>query len=207
MHAKDTTNHAADHPRLEPADAKLQVTIFPDEAALSFTTESFYLWDLRDRILTTVASSKAQLPWLKLAEFGDKKTDKGCLRHNANVHAISGVEGDYDGGQVDYTTAIARLRQAGICFLIYTSPSHTLAAPRWRVLAPTSQALAPSERSALLARLNGVLGGILAGESFTLSQSYYFGKVAGNAHHRCDYYVGDYIDQRDPPRFGDDGRA
>ena len=32
---------------------------------------------------------------------------------------------------------------------------------------------------ALLARDNGVLGGVLAGESFTLSQSYYFGGIEG----------------------------
>ena len=32
----------------------------------------------------------------------------------------------------------------------------------------------------MMARINGVLGGVLAGESFTLSQSFYFGK-AGTA--------------------------
>jgi Family of unknown function (DUF5906) len=195
MRRQDTKPQGADHP-VDIADAKLQVTIFADEAALSFTTKNISLWDLRDHILTTAAGHKAQLPWLKLAEFGDIKTYKGCLRHNANVIAINGVEGDYDGGAMGYDAAIALLKQAGICFLIYTSPSHTPDVPRWRVLAPTSTALAPSEHDKLVARLNGVLGGILANESFTLSQSYYYGKVTGNTHHRCDYCVGDYIDQR-----------
>ena len=34
-------------------------------------------------------------------------------------------------------------------------------------------------RARFLARVNGVLGGVLAGESFTLSQSYYFGGIEG----------------------------
>jgi hypothetical protein len=175
---------------------KLHVTFFPDDTGSTFTTESIHIWDLRDRICNTAAATKEQLPWLKLATFGDVRSAKNSLRHNANVIAINGVEGDYDGEQIDLATAIARLKAARIRFLGYTSPSHTPAAPRWRVLAPTSHALAPAERSKLVARLNGVLGGILANESFTLSQSFYYGKLNGNGQHRCDYYLGDFIDER-----------
>jgi hypothetical protein len=174
----------------------LHVTFFPDGSGSTFTTESIYVWDLRDRICNTAAATKQQLPWLKLATFGDLRSDKNSLRHNANVIAINGIEGDYDGEQINLATAVARLKAARIRCLVYTSPSHTPAAPRWRVIAPTSRALAPTERSKLVARLNGVLGGILANESFTLSQSYYYGKLNGNGQHRCDYYVGDFIDQR-----------
>ena len=175
---------------------KLHVTFFPDETGSTLTTESIYIWDLRDRICNTAAATKDQLPWLKLATFGDQRSEHDSLRHNANVTAINGVEGDYDGEQVGLTTAITRLKAARIHFLVYTSPSHTPTAPRWRVLAPTSRPLPPEERSKLVARLNGVLGGILSGESFTLSQSYYYGKLNGNGQHRCDYYGGDFIDQR-----------
>src|SRR5262249_6512803 len=200
------TNIAADTVAAESANTldasaaadpdKLHVTFFPDCTGSTFTTESIYIWDLRDRICNTAAATKEQLPWLKLATFGDQRSNHNSLRHNANVIAINGVEGDYDGEQIDLATAIARLKAARIRCLVYTSPTHTPAAPRWRVLAPTSRALAPAERSKLVARLNGVLGGIPANESFTLSQSYYYGKLNGNAHHRCDYYGNDYIDQR-----------
>lgn len=42
---------------------------------------------------------------------------------------------------------------------------------------PLAAEVTPAERAALCARLNGALGGILAGESFTPSQSFYFGSV------------------------------
>jgi hypothetical protein len=174
----------------------LQVTLFPDTAAASLTTENLEFWELRDRILTTAADCKKQLPLLKLAVFGNQRTKSNCLRFDANVVEITGVAGDYDGEQMDYDTAVARLRQAGLHFLIYTSPRHTPNAPRWRVLVPTSSPLPPTEHSKLVARLNGVLGGVLANESFTLSQSYYYGKINGSGNARCDYYVNtDYIDQ------------
>jgi hypothetical protein len=191
------TSEPVDASATAPADLdKLYVTFFPDVSGSTFTTESIFIWDLRDRILTTAAASKEQLGLLKLATFGDKRSDGGSLRNNANVVEINGVEVDYDGGVVDYDTAATCLRRVRIHFLIYTSPSHTPAAPRWRVLAPTSRSLPPEERSKLVARLNGVLGGVLAGESFTLSQSFYYGKVDGNAHHRCDYYLNNnYIDE------------
>ena len=38
----------------------------------------------------------------------------------------------------------------------------------------------------MVARLNGVLGGILSAESFTLSQSYYYGSINHNPAHAPD---------------------
>ena len=97
--------------------------------------------------------------------------NKNCLRHDANVVQITGIEGDYDLEKMPVSEAVERLEQAGIASMLYTSPSHTEDAPRWRVLCPTSVALPPTERDRLLARLNGVLGGVLSSESWTLSQS------------------------------------
>ena len=61
---------------------------------------------------------------------------------------------------------------------------------------PTSRPLPPSERANLVARVNGLFGGVLAGESFTLSQSYYFGRVNNNPAHRAEIVGGDFIDSR-----------
>ena len=151
---------------------------------------------LRERILKTSAGAKERLPWLKLAKFGSKRSNKGSLRHNDNVIEISGVEVDYDGEVVTLGEAVRILKKVGLRALVYTSPSHTVAKPRWRILAPTSRELPPEERTKLVARLNGILGGILAPESFTLSQSYYYGSVDNNAQHRAVIIEGDSIDLR-----------
>ena len=172
------------------------VTFFANAAATKFNPEHIMLPTLRERILKTSAGAKARLPWLKLAKFGSKRSDKGSLRHDANVIWISGVEVDYDGEVVALDEAMRILKKTRLRTLVYTSPSHTVAKPRWRILAPTSRELPPEERTKLVARLNGILGGILAPESFTLSQSYYYGSVNNSAEHRAVIVDGDYIDLR-----------
>jgi len=126
--------------------------------------------------------SKQACPLIKLATIGEQRTAKGALRHDANILTVSGLEGDYDGEQMAPETAKTLLEFAGIAAVVYTSPSHTPAKPRWRVIAPFSAPQQPAARRELLARLNGVLGGVLAHESFTLSQTYYVGRVTGAAY-------------------------
>jgi hypothetical protein len=128
------------------------------------------------------------LPWLKFARFGslpNPATSSGSLRWNGNVLRLSGALADYDGKIVSPEDAAERLDKSGIAGVIYTSPSHTDQAPRWRVGCPFSEELPPEQHYQMIARLNGVLGGILAPESFTLSQSYYYGSVGGNPAHRA----------------------
>jgi hypothetical protein len=124
-------------------------------------------------------STKADCPLVKLGTFGERRTEKGSARFDDNMLAISGVEGDYDGGIVSPADAARMMGEAGITGLIYTSPSHTPENPRWRVLAPFSEPVAPQERAKYVDLLNGVLGGILAQESWTMSQTFYIGRVAG----------------------------
>jgi hypothetical protein len=102
------------------------------------------------------------------------------------------------------TEAATRLREAEIVALLYETPSSTPEAPHWRVLAPTAQEHRGDEatlrglRERFLARLNGVLGGVLAGESFVLSQSYYFGNVDGKPEIRTEVCEGwQRVDQLD----------
>lgn len=153
-------------------------TMFRSSAAMSMEVKQHTLHDLAQFLVDAGPfPNKASCPWVKLATFGNLRTKNNSLRHNANVVAISGVEGDYDGEQIHPEQAVEMLERYGIRAIIYTSPSHRPSAPRWRVLAPCSQQHSPLARTALLARVNGALGGILAPESFTLSQSYYFGEV------------------------------
>ena len=172
------------------------ITFFEDEAATQLTATHITFAALSKLIHDTEANSKLGLPWLKLAVFGKKRTVAGSLRHKGNVVAISGIEADYDAEEIPFDEAVKTLRKARINALIYTSPSYTKAKPRWRVLAPTSALLPAEMRTKLMARLNGLFGGVFAAESFKLSQSYFYGAVVGNAPPRVAIVPGFCIDQR-----------
>ena len=173
------------------------VTFFDNYAATTKREERLTLTALAELIRTTDADTKERLPWLKLAKFGDARTDKNSLRHNGNVLAILGVEGDADSGEISLEAAVQLLRAAGILVLIYTSPSHTEDAPRWRAICPLSQEYQPDQRDRFMGRLNGVLRGVLANESWTLSQSYYYGSVHRNPSHQVLVIEGEFIDLAD----------
>lgn len=137
---------------------------------------------------------KASCPLIKLATVGDVRTARGSLRHDGNIQEVWGIEGDYDGGQIAPEVAYYELAKAGIKSVIYTTPSHTEEYPRWRVIAPFEKKHQPAERREAVARLNGALGGILAKESFTLSQSFYFGKINGSHNYKAYVVPGQAID-------------
>jgi hypothetical protein len=156
------------------------VTLFKNLYATEKQEVSLSLEDLAELILRTAAPARERLPLLKLAQFGDQRTANNSLRSNANMLSISGIEGDYDAGIVSVDEAVDRLKAADIKALVYTSPSHTPIKPRWRVLCPTSIELPLQQRRRLVTRLNGVLGGVLARESWTPSQAYFYGAVAAD---------------------------
>lgn len=185
--------------------AKVHVTFFADFAAKKYTTDALSMMELSERVTDTAARKKGQLPWLKLATFGSKRTEKGSLRHDANVLEINGIELDYDDEKITFDEAVQLLCEMDICALIYTSPSHTRTAPRWRIVAPTSKPLPPDLRAKLVARVNGYMKAklgidkIAANESFTLSQAYYYGWVMNmpDCDHQASVTDGAFIDLRD----------
>jgi hypothetical protein len=180
--------HAKSKP--DPKTAKIKVAFFANKSdtAVPKIIEGT-LQNLCDVIHKPVCKTKDDLPLLKMAIFGNKRSDKS-LRNDDNVINITGAELDYDGEKVSFDQAVEMVKAMGICALVYTSPRHTAAAPRWRVLAPTSQPREPDLRVKLVARMNGFMGdrlglqqgGILEkhAESFTLSQSYYYGRTLDN---------------------------
>ena len=170
------------------------VTFFSDKAAATKREQVLDLTDLARRIETTTGPDKAHLPWLKCARFGDSRTDKNSLRHDANLIAITGVEADYDGEVISFPEAQDALRAAGLLAVLYTSPSHTEDSPRWRVLCPFSQEYPPEQRDRFLARLSGLFRGVFSRESWTLSQSYYYGSVRQNPSHRVAVLDGTPLD-------------
>lgn len=162
-------------------DQRITVTCFPKQSAQSKTERQMSMRQLANEIERAAASDKGGLPWFKLASFGERRTEKNCLRNNENVLSVSGVEADYDAGSISPDEAERRLRAAGIAAMVYTTPSHGQDGKgnRWRVFAPFDQPLPPEHRAQHVARLNGILDGALDGASFVLSQSYYGGNVAG----------------------------
>jgi len=70
------------------------VTFFEDWWAREKREENFTLARLGTLIAKTSGAKKDHLPWLKVARFGERRTQKGSLRHDANVTNIGGIEAD-----------------------------------------------------------------------------------------------------------------
>jgi P4 family phage/plasmid primase-like protien len=130
------------------------------------------------------------LPLIKLGIYNSN------YRSDNNLLSISGIEGDIDSGLVPFDAAVALLTAAKVEALVYTTRSHRPEAPRLRILCPTSTQYVPGMRHEFVARLNGVLKGALANESFTPSQAFFFGRVAGVPEYRTARILGDFIDRR-----------
>lgn len=189
-------------PDLATADYQVPITFFQDvkgTAAIqtSLTWPKFCEW-LKAQPPQPI---KEKSSLIKLALFGTTRTEKGSLRHDVNVIEITGVEGDYDGEVFSPDEGISRLERAGVRAVVVTTHSHTPEKPRWRVYAPLSAAMPPSEHRRLVGRLNGALNGCLASESFTLSQSYFVGGAVGGEYRvLCtfdDPEDGEFIDHKD----------
>jgi hypothetical protein len=155
------------------------VTFFDDVYAKSLVSKSTTLAELHKLINETTALSKVELSLFKLAEFGSHRTEQGCLRNDANVVLVTGLVVDYDGEEMAMQEAVDRLDAYSLHFETYTSPRHTPSKPRFRGVLPTSKPLPPAEHNRLMNGVNGLLGGTLGAENWSLSQSYYYGHVVG----------------------------
>jgi hypothetical protein len=153
-------------------------TVFPNLAATA-KREVPLAALLEDITTPKLYATKQACPLASLARFGDLRTKEDCLRSDDNVEAITGLVGDHDDGTLSIEAARDALGLFGIRATLHTTASHTPDAPRWHVLAPLSREYPKAEHTRLMARLNGALSGKLSKESFTLSQSFYFGAVQG----------------------------
>ena len=171
-------------------------TVWPDVWPKAKTEHADAPWVELVKLLANppIHMSKALCPLLSLCEYGDTPSLAGVLRHADNVRRVYGIEVDYDGEEVTPEEGRARLQAAGLTALIYTSASYTEGAPRWRAILPLSEAALPPQRALFVARANRALGGIASRESFTLSQSFYFGQVRGARYKWLESY-GRCIDQ------------
>lgn len=158
----------------------MRVTFFTDLEAATREERDLTFVELAELIRDTSGSSKYDLPLLKLATFGDQLSKKGSLRHDKNVLLVHGLECDYDAEIVSFTEAVGQARAVGVQAILYTSPSHTIATPRWRALFPFAGQMLPPGRGRMADRANAIFKGVLARETWTLSQSYYFGRTGAD---------------------------
>lgn len=181
-------------------DHEICITVFRGRDAKTAEPQFISLRNFALRMLDTRAETKEDLPWFKISRFGDKVTVAKSLRHDANVVAAYGEEIDYDGEVTPPEEAAEAFRQHRVAAVITTSPSHRPGKPRWRVALPFSKPRPPGERYALTSRAAGCLPASceVGGESWTLSQSYYFGcPHDASADHKVILVEGDFIDLRD----------
>ena len=171
----------------------LSLTLFP---ALKVTTGRPVDWAwptmlalLADPPAPLRAATKEKLPLVKMGRFVGNSRATG-----SPLESICGMEGDFDAGTMTPQQAAQALAGAGILCVVATTPSHTPDAPRWRVFAPTSKPLMPSARHQLVKRVNGVLGGALAPESFTLARTFYVGRLDGASDYQCIPVDGEFVD-------------
>lgn len=165
---------------LTTAPPAVAFSIIPDVSGKSIERQTMQWNELANMLANPPTyTDKFDCPLIKLATFGDIATEKGALRHDGNVLTVTGVEGDYDGEVVPMSWAAEKLRAAGIAAVFYTSAHHTPEKPRWRVVCPLSASFMPTLREGFLASVDALLGNILASESYALSQTYFYGRVAG----------------------------
>jgi hypothetical protein len=157
-------------------------TLFPNVWPKEKTVREDVPWeDLTARIKNAATYlKKSDCPLISMAEYGDEiDADHKCLRYEENVQRVYGVELDYDGEKMPIDTAAELLGAANLRAILYTSPSHTTEKPRWRALLPFCEPAIPEKRAEYVGRGNRALGGVVSNESFTLSQSFYIGRVRG----------------------------
>ena len=114
---------------------------------------------------------KAAQPLIKLGTFEGDSRGAG---HSLAV--VSGVELDYDAGEVTANSAAKLLRQAGIECVVCSTYTSRMDCQKWRVFAPTSRELPAELRQYLAHALDAVLGNIAARESFTPKQTFFIGR-------------------------------
>jgi hypothetical protein len=154
----------------------IEFTMFPDITGRAGKFIQTTFGRFVDRLATLPRQPvKARSPLITFAVFGDRRTDRGSLRTDRNVLAVTGASGDYDAGHVSPREAVERLERHGLRCVVATTWSHEPDAPRWRVFAPTLGRVGPADHRRLVAGVNGALGGVLGEESFTLSRGYYIG--------------------------------
>lgn len=154
-----------------PYDQPLRATLFPSVKTAVGECITLSLHEFDRMVRKTSAARKESLPLISFCRFADDRRSKATAR------AFSAIMLDYDGGKTSMRRAERKLREAGLAAMLYETPSSTPNAPRWRAIIPMSEDLPAERYRRMVDRADNVLGHILAPESYSEAQIYYFGSV------------------------------
>ncbi len=100
-----------------------------------------------------------------------------------------------DGTVLGLRDAVLRLQAAGLAVVGHTTPKHTAAAPRYRLLLPMSGPQDPHQLKVLVDWIAPMLGHVVAPESWKLSQAWYLGRMVGAEYesHGCNGEAADVL--------------
>lgn len=173
------------------------MTLFDDVHGYACREESHDIEGWHRLIVGAKAPSKDLLPLLCGARFGTKRSAANSLRHGKNVRDYHALVADYDLEKMPFVEAVKRLRDAELSFIAYTTPSHTAATPRWRVIVFFSTAIPASQLAKFAGWLNGVLGGVLASETQSIGSAFYYGQIDGAVFETAFEAEGEPLDECD----------
>ena len=184
-----------------PLDRPVHITLFDDLSASTRESSFLPLSEFANtRLRDDRAPIKDDLKLFSPCSYDNARTTAKSLRHDANIRELFACIADYDGEVTSFVDAVAAARQAHVAMVIVTTASHTPDRPRWRAVALLAQPLhkdhSLAEHAKLTARLSGIFPDIISAESWTKSQSWFIGTVAGAPDHRIELIDGDYLDQR-----------
>lgn len=188
-------------------DRMLHASLFPAVSGQSISHKSMSWKALADLLSSppTKADKKA-LPMFVPTVYGDVWSTSGTpsLKHGGNVLGpVSAVVGDVDGSTVPPAEAAALLQAAGVEALVVTTTSHAPTEGRhsFRIVAPLSTDVPLDDLPKWVSYLNGVLGGVLAAESWDKRRAWFYGRKLGVPfeHHRSHGQCLDTIADRIEP--------
>jgi predicted P-loop ATPase len=139
---------------------------------------------------TVVVKNAEDAPLFVYGRLGSKRSPRGSYRIDDNCLGRTGWVLDYDGSTppMPFAEGKQRCNDIGLACFGYTTKRHTPGAPRWRIAGPFSREVTPAELPHLMARINGLIGGVAAPESAKLTQSWFIARVDGVL---FDSFVGD----------------
>lgn len=129
---------------------------------------------------------------LPLVSFGTYPNDSRAA--GSQPETITAVAGDYDGEEMSFDEAVSLLSKAGLASAVHTTKRHTPATPRWRVIAPLKCPISADQYWGLVARLDALLGRVLAPESYQATRCYFFGAVR-DTEYRAMQTAGQCLDE------------
>lgn len=175
--------------KLKNAETKFEYTIFND---LDSTTGKLKQTDWKSFVDMNrdikVFREKAEQPLVKLGRFNSNSRASG-----SELVMISGIEIDYDAGDVSVEQVAETLKTAGIKSLVVSTHSSTDANHKWRVFIPLSKKYTSSYRHSFVEHVDNLIGNIAAQESYATKQIFYVGRSVANEY-KCVETEGEYLD-------------